>query len=424
VTMKRVEIVGKQMTESIRPKDIIPLSCSVQKYAWGKSGPSSAVARLVGASDADSYAELWMGTHPSGPSYVTTEGKRQLLSEHIGRELPYLFKVLSIAKALSVQAHPDKKLAAQLYRTRPDLYKDPNHKPEMAIATTDFQAMCGFRNHEEIASFLNSVPELRHLAGEAASRDFEDALLLSREKDGRVKPEFMKPHLQKLFASLMKAPKDRIEEQVNCLVSRLEAKISAADLERSAQAPREGRLIADEVALRLAKQFPGDVGVFAPYFLNLVFLKPGEGLCLEANNPHAYISGDCMECMACSDNVVRAGLTPKFIDADTLVSMLSYECGPAKLLFPQSISEHISVYIPPFEEFRLYKIDVPAGSRFSLPVLSSDGIVIVYEGEVVDSNHERTMKPGFVGFVPSRTEFLLKSTSSSLLFICSANEST
>lgn len=45
---------------------------------------------------------------------------------------------------------------------------------------------------------------------------------------------------------------------------------------------------------------------------------------LRANLPHAYLSGDCVECMACSDNVVRAGLTPKFMDVPTLCSMLDY----------------------------------------------------------------------------------------------------
>ena len=46
---------------------------------------------------------------------------------------------------------------------------------------------------------------------------------------------------------------------------------------------------------------------------------------LKANLPHAYLSGDCVECMACSDNVVRAGLTPKFMDVPTLCQMLNYE---------------------------------------------------------------------------------------------------
>ena len=114
--------------------------------------------------------------------------------------------------------------------------------------------------------------------------------------------------------------------------------------------------------LRLTQQFPGDVGVFAPYLLNTVTLQPGEAIFLAANEPHAYLDGtrpaatrpqkhsptlvhpnwllfvlcfvctshtlpgDIVEVMACSDNVVRAGLTPKLRDVKTLCSMLTYRC--------------------------------------------------------------------------------------------------
>lgn len=71
-------------------------------------------------------------------------------------------------------------------------------------------------------------------------------------------------------------------------------------------------------------RYPGDVGVVAPYLLNTIVLKPGDAIFLAANEPHAYLSGDCVEVMACSDNVVRAGLTPKLRDVPTLCGMLSY----------------------------------------------------------------------------------------------------
>lgn len=52
--------------------------------------------------------------------------------------------MLSVAKALSIQAHPDKELARTMHKARPDVYKDDNHKPEMALAITEFEALCGF----------------------------------------------------------------------------------------------------------------------------------------------------------------------------------------------------------------------------------------------------------------------------------------
>jgi mannose-6-phosphate isomerase len=72
--------------------------------------------------------------------------------------------------------------------------------------------------------------------------------------------------------------------------------------------------------------------VFCSLLLNHITLQPGEGVFLAANEPHAYLSGDCVECMACSDNVVRAGLTPKFKDKVTLVDMLTYTSGPVDVL--------------------------------------------------------------------------------------------
>lgn len=82
--------------------------------------------------------------------------------------------------------------------------------------------------------------------------------------------------------------------------------------------------VKEELVLQLEKQYPGDIGVLSAFFFNYVKLKPGEALYLAANEPHAYLSGDCVECMATSDNVVRAGLTPKHRDIQTLCSMLTY----------------------------------------------------------------------------------------------------
>ena len=48
------------------------------------------------------------------------------------------------------------------------VYKDSNHKPEMAIAITDFEALCGFVPHQELKDALQSVPELRELIGDVS----------------------------------------------------------------------------------------------------------------------------------------------------------------------------------------------------------------------------------------------------------------
>ncbi len=143
------------------------LSPSVKNYPWGRLGKSSLVAELSLLPDAISevtpYAELWMGSHPSDPSSILPEGP--LLLEYIqanpkslgervlakyGPQLPFLFKVLSVEKALSIQAHPDKSLAGILHKRDPANYPDDNHKPELALAVSQFEVLCGFRSLEEI----------------------------------------------------------------------------------------------------------------------------------------------------------------------------------------------------------------------------------------------------------------------------------
>lgn len=104
------------------------LKCAVQQYEWGKIGHDSEVANLAAGNDDNfkisnsiSYAEIWLGTHPNGASIIKSTGEKlgKWIREHpeclgacsrsqFGNELPFLFKVLSINKALSIQAHPAK----------------------------------------------------------------------------------------------------------------------------------------------------------------------------------------------------------------------------------------------------------------------------------------------------------------------------
>jgi len=109
-------------------------------------------------------------SHPNGPSKIKDSGDSLfdfiqkdplVLGEKVrarfGDDIPFLFKVLSVEKALSIQAHPNKSQAEILHSTRGDLYKDPNHKPEMAIALTPFEMLCGFRSMDQIVEFLHGM---------------------------------------------------------------------------------------------------------------------------------------------------------------------------------------------------------------------------------------------------------------------------
>lgn len=70
-----------------------------------------------------------------------------------------------------------------------------------------------------------------------------------------------------------------------------------------------------------------------------------------ANEPHAYIDGEMMECMACSDNVVRAGLTPKQKDVNIRVDMLTNNMGKPTTTRGLAVDQCTTRYQPPVEEF-------------------------------------------------------------------------
>ena len=389
------------------------LKCSAQDYAWGKIGLDSAVASLKASADKDfkagdatPYAELWMGTHPNGPSKIadTQQDLKAYIQENpaklgassrktFGDELPFLFKVLSVNKALSIQAHPNKKHAEELFAERPHIYKDPNHKPEMAVALTVFEGLCGFRPFAEIKTYFQSIPELSALVG----KNVGDALIAASEENHSKE-------LRAAFSALMEASKDVLKTNLDSL----EAKITSKSEKDST----------DELFLRLLKQYPGDVGCFVIFFVNHLTLQPGEAMYLGPNLIHAYLSGDCIECMACSDNVVRAGLTPKLIDVPTLVSMLEYKCNPGENMKfkPIVLSEVSTEYNPPVPDFAVMKHKIKSGSSAALPKKESASIFLVTEGSgkcsVQDVCVGKAFVRGTVMFVGSDEEMHVTNTGS------------
>ncbi len=131
--------------------------------------------------------------------------------------------------------------------------------------------------------------------------------------------------LREAFAALMSASEADLATATQALVG--SASGAGAEFAGNGVAATSGSTLA-ELVTRLHGQFGADYGLFVLFFLNFVTLNPGEALFLRADDIHAYVSGDIIECMASSDNVVRAGFTPKFKDVDTLVSMLTYNYAP------------------------------------------------------------------------------------------------
>ncbi|KAK4530657.1 hypothetical protein CCYA_CCYA05G1514 [Cyanidiococcus yangmingshanensis] len=383
----------------MRPADpgVCLLQGHIQTYAWGRRGQRSRVARYAAAqgiipeqqmSDALPYAELWLGTHPSGEASVITEGHGRIpLSSYLpAGALPFLLKVLSVDRALSIQAHPDNELAKILNARHPHLYRDANHKPEMCVCLgpEPFEALFGFRPVEQIVDALKSIPEFRLACGSFAAEFCESP----------AAPDA----LRKLFESFMHNNLESLEQ-----AKRLRKRLESAD-----------KLDADSaLALRLSNQYPNDAGVFAAFLLNHVRLEPGEAIFVGPNEPHAYLQGDCVEIMATSDNVVRAGLTEKHKDIETLCSMLVYASkDPVEVIRRDAQNR----FPAPVDEFQLECIDMEPKRETQTMVLEpsiSYSILLVVDGEVTvfrnGTSHNYILSSGMACLVAPGIQIHLQS---------------
>ena len=411
------------------------LIAAYQQYDWGKVGSNSAVAKYAVHSDpsikideAKPYAELWMGTHLKAPS--CNADSKELLNDIIAKhpektlgkdiiakfqatnELPFLFKVLSIEKVLSIQAHPDKALGKILHAQDPKNYPDANHKPEMAIAVTDFEGFCGFKPLDEIADELKRIPELRAIVGDETADHFISNIKLN-VATGSAEDTANRKLLQSVFSKVMNAPEDQIVKNARAL------------LERAHNQPQDfNKADLPELIIRLNKQFPDDIGLFCGcLLLNHCRLNAGEGIFLRAKDPHAYISGDIIECMAASDNVVRAGFTPKFKDVKNLVEMLTYNYGTVddqKMVaekFPRATGNGESaLYNPPIEEFAVLEttFKTSTGKRHFEGVDGPSVIITTKgNGKISADGVQLDAEAGFVFFVAANTAIDLETTDSS-----------
>lgn len=293
-----------------------PMKNQIQNYAWGST---SSIHDLFGFENESlqPQAEVWMGTHPKGCSMVTFDqhtmplselintNKSAYLSSEIAQEfgdLPFLFKILAADKALSIQVHPSKNQAEKGFEKEEQAgipitadhrnYKDTNHKPELVYALTDYQAMNGFRAFDEIITFFSdlNILDLKELVESFSHTPTSQGL-------------------KEFFSGLLTLSEQRKHNALDQLLT-------------YAQAHQEQTEFA--LIIELNHQYPYDVGLFSPLLLNVITLQSGEAMYLSANTPHAYIKGTGLEIMANSDNVLRAGLTPKHIDVNELIECTDF----------------------------------------------------------------------------------------------------
>jgi mannose-6-phosphate isomerase len=341
---------------------VYKLQNEIMHYDWGSA---EYLPELLGIKNPDGrpYAEVWMGTHPRGPSLAILDKGKKPLSDFSG-SLPFLFKLLAAEKPLSIQVHPDKTHAETGYAKENSLhitpdapersYKDQNHKPEILCALTPFRALCGFRKTEDIKRLLSAFdcPAIKKLL---ASFDTD---AVSRESD------VIKNFLRVLFDL-----PDDARAEISLFIKKNVEQIKNEYKEQRAEL---------ELVEKLEGMFPRDPSVLSPLYLNVIDLKHGEAIFIPPGVVHAYIYGAGIELMAASDNVIRGGLTSKHIDHAELFDVARFGPFMPDILKPETDDTYR--YPAPAGDFSLVRMD-NAGARAAFPV-SSSSILVCVDGAV------------------------------------------
>jgi len=392
----------------LRMKSFFLMVNPIRDYPWGDY---SYIPNFLGMENPDArpLAEMWMGAHPLASSRLRMgDGGELELIEAIAGDpalmlgpdtaarygsLPFLFKLLAARKSLSIQAHPSKKAAEAGFLVENERgipieavnrsYRDNSHKPEVIMAITPFSAMIGFRNFAEIRKSF-SVLETGGLMLEGGMNEGESLRSFLRSlltaDDGTRFP---------LLASIADAL-----NRTDCGWNSLQR----------------------YWVTRLSKDFPDDISVLAPLFLNLVEIEPGGALFQPAQMLHAYLEGFGLELMANSDNVLRGGLTTKHIDVGELMRILDFSSSSPRVIgVGKADSRGICRYPMRVAEFSLGLANVGyaenpgalGGLEYTgaeIRIESGEGpiIVLAMEGEIVlkDDFDELALSRGSSAFVP------------------------
>ena len=375
----------------------IPIEPQFQHYAWGDRQFIPGLYGIEGKGLP--YAEAWLGAHPLSPSPAQVGNKTMALDQFIASdpaqflgaevhsrfgELPYLIKVLSAARPLSIQVHPSRIQAIAGYG-REDAasipvdsplrnYRDSHHKPEILVALTQFRALVGFRPAAEIAAALQRAEEIRRLLPVYDDR-----------------PDW----IERLVKAYLLLPDTALLPALANWLRRL----SLSTHTRDQNDPEHWVL---ECHHCFSSGDRPDRGLLFPLLLNLIVLEPWQALFLEAGTPHAYLSGSGIEVMANSDNVLRGGLTSKHVDVHEFLKTLRFGSRvPFVIRTAGATREGTALYRTPAEEFELERVPITAGMPITAPPARGP-VVLIFLGKqpgdrLTVRSGDRTVSLGMAG---------------------------
>ncbi len=389
---------------------IFKLKGVVQHYAWGGAEFIPGLLAIPNETK-QPCAEYWMGAHPSAPSSVLMNQEwvslKKLIDENadltISRsvqdkfgELPYLLKVLDVKDMLSIQVHPtkaeaekgfDAEEAAGIVLNAPNRnYKDRNHKPEVMVALSEFWLLHGFKKASVLADTIEMNIELSVL------------LPLFKKEGIKALYQFVMEMDQcDVNAVLMPLVKKSIRQKLNGSITKSDPAWWAAKLYEATGIPENI-----------------DRGIFSIYFFNIVKVNPGEAVFQKAGVPHAYLEGQNIELMANSDNVLRAGLTPKYIDVAELLKHTLFEEVLPDIMLGKPVQPGEMNYPCPVSDFGIAKIDLSADFNYTGHALSLEILIVTAGGMVV--NNELALKRGEAVAMLTGAEYNLTASGTCTIF--------
>ena len=374
---------------------MLRLANQTRDYAWGS--PTTIPVILGAPATSDPVAELWMGAHPSAPSHAITDDGAVPLDELVrsapgdllgpavhakfGPALPYLLKVIAADAPLSLQVHPridqaesgfDAEESAGVPIDDPRRsYKDRNHKPELLYALTPFEALCGFRPAHEAAGLFAGL--------DAPLADaLRDVLLAGADP--------IRDAVARLLDAALRPSPEEVDEVARACRARLD----------TSPDPDSYRTV-----VLLAEAYPGDPGVVMSLLLNHLTLQPGDAMFVPAGAVHSYLRGVAVEIQSSSDNVLRAGLTPKHLATAELLATIDCEAAPPRRVVPATV-DGSQVFTAPVDDFVL---TVTASDDDVVRPLPGTGprILLCLEGEftVATATAELRLAQGATAFVPA-----------------------